>query len=988
MRSSSDAIGALLFAASIAMTAGLATHARADGVADEAELHFQIGIDNYRDGDYRGALEHFLASHRLAPNRNVVYNIARAYERIGNLTNAYRYYVDALDGETDEAQLNRIREALMGLAPRVAIIDVETTPPGATLYLDRIDLGAVGIAPRTLVVAPGEHTVIVQHPGFVEARSTALTLGLGSHELVRLTLTPIVGTIDIGGDPGVEARLDTDEGPAACIVPCSIEARPGPHEVQLTRPGFAVVVRQVLVEANTTSAITASLSALTGSLLVSADETNALVEVDGRAAGFTPTVIRDMPVGTHRVRVSLAGYEAYEAEVEVTENEETRIDDVRLDPVRSVTAASRRTESLDDAPASVSVVSAPELEAFGYPTISEALRGLRGVALTDDTAYSNVSLRGIGQPNDYSNRLLLLSDGATLNDDVLYQAFMGFDGRVDLGDVERIELVRGPGSVLYGTGAVSGVVNLVPHSRDVRTHARFSLGAAYNSVGRLRAGMALRLGDDSGVEASVSGARSGGRDVTLDFDSNGDGIAEPNTAREAESFWALSTVGRAWHEALTVQWMFSFRDQGIPTGAFDTIYDRTDNRYDDRRGMLEVRFEPQLEEHFQLLTRAYANMYFFDSTLFYDSGEVDPGTGQALEQIYSEDYLSFWFGAEARGVWTPVDQLRLTVGADVNHHPLVQINIGQTEIDGSDTRFFDGNRPFTVYAGYALADWEPVREVRISAGVRVDGWDLFQDLEDFVAVNPRLAVIFRPSEMDTLKLMGGRAFRAPTMYEFYYTDGTTQAPSDCCGTRPSSEQFTSAEIEYTHRFDQDWSALVSAHGTYAESFIETADAPDDSPYAGQVYYRNSDVDQYVLGGDVEVRRELRGGWMFAAQYGYLEARYLTTPDGAVDDRVPNAPNPYGSVRTVVPFVDRLLVGALRATVEAPRRIDTGARDRSDFGVVADFVLSGYVSEFGIRYNFGVYNLFDWQIALPVSPFPSRTLPQRGRTFYFSFELTL
>src|SRR4051812_38541058 len=74
--------------------------ARADGLADEAELQFQIGAERYQAGDFTGALEHFLASNQLVPNRNVVFNIARTYEQMRRYADAHRYYVDALDGET------------------------------------------------------------------------------------------------------------------------------------------------------------------------------------------------------------------------------------------------------------------------------------------------------------------------------------------------------------------------------------------------------------------------------------------------------------------------------------------------------------------------------------------------------------------------------------------------------------------------------------------------------------------------------------------------------------------------------------------------------------------------------------------------------------------------------------------------------------------------------------------------------------------------
>src|SRR5262245_44196496 len=121
--------------------------ARADDVADEADLQFRIGAERYTAADYRGALEHFLASNRLAPNRNVVFNIARTYEKLERYPEAFRYYTTALGSETDPQVRERITQALALIEPHVAVLDVETSPPGATLYVDRLDLGSRGESP-------------------------------------------------------------------------------------------------------------------------------------------------------------------------------------------------------------------------------------------------------------------------------------------------------------------------------------------------------------------------------------------------------------------------------------------------------------------------------------------------------------------------------------------------------------------------------------------------------------------------------------------------------------------------------------------------------------------------------------------------------------------------------------------------------------------------------------------------------------------------
>src|SRR4051812_30115288 len=73
--------------------------ARAGGLADEAELHFQIATEHYQRGEFREALEHFLFSNRIVPNKNVVFNIARTFEQLRRFADAHRYYVDALSVE-------------------------------------------------------------------------------------------------------------------------------------------------------------------------------------------------------------------------------------------------------------------------------------------------------------------------------------------------------------------------------------------------------------------------------------------------------------------------------------------------------------------------------------------------------------------------------------------------------------------------------------------------------------------------------------------------------------------------------------------------------------------------------------------------------------------------------------------------------------------------------------------------------------------------
>src|SRR5207244_9971387 len=159
-------------------------------------------------------------------------------------------------------------------------------------------------------------------------------------------------------------------------------------------------------------------------------ERGAAVQTDGNAAGFTPAVI-DAPVGRRTMRVTLPGFEPVERTVEVVHGELPPLE-VQLTAVEEVSAASRTAESVDDAPSSVSLVSGRELRAMGYPTIADALRGVRGVFVNYDTTYAALGFRGYGPAGSYGNKVLILVDGHSTNDDWIDSRYVGFDNRTDL----------------------------------------------------------------------------------------------------------------------------------------------------------------------------------------------------------------------------------------------------------------------------------------------------------------------------------------------------------------------------------------------------------------------------------------------------------------------------------------------------------------------------------------------------------------------------
>src|SRR3989454_5505517 len=130
----------------------------------------------------------------------------------------------------------------------------------------------------------------------------------------------------------------------------------------------------------------------------------------------------------------------------------------------SVFGASKYEQKPSEAPASISIITADEIQRYGYRTLSEILRSVRGLFTTYDRNYSYIGARGFDRPGDYDTRILLLLDGHRINDNVYDQASIGTESIVDVNAIERVEVIRGPSSSLYGTNAFLAVVNVITKS--------------------------------------------------------------------------------------------------------------------------------------------------------------------------------------------------------------------------------------------------------------------------------------------------------------------------------------------------------------------------------------------------------------------------------------------------------------------------------------------------------------------------------------------
>ncbi|HVL44819.1 MAG TPA: TonB-dependent receptor plug domain-containing protein, partial [Acidovorax sp.] len=244
-----------------------------------------------------------------------------------------------------------------------------------------------------------------------------------------------------------------------------------------------------------------------------------------------------------------------------------------------VTTASRYVQTALEAPAAVSVVTAEDIQLFGYRTLADVLASMRGLYVSYDRSYHYVGTRGFATPGDYNTRVLLLVNGVRFNDNVYDQASIGTDFPIDLDLVERVEFVPGPGSAVYGANAFFGVINVI--TRDGRQLAGAQVSAEAGSHGSAKLRFSLGTVDAQGRDWLIAATRSSTRGADLYYPAFDSPSSNGGVAHHMDFDRSTQLFARMRHEGLTLTLAHGERTKGVPTGAFSQVFNDPRSRFID-----------------------------------------------------------------------------------------------------------------------------------------------------------------------------------------------------------------------------------------------------------------------------------------------------------------------------------------------------------------------------------------------------------------------
>lgn len=321
---------ALALALALIVSSVATDGARADAAA-EARFFDGMARAQFAARHYDRALALFLESHRAAPSPGALYNIGVTAMLAHEEALAYTHLDEFLaSGTHDAVRRDDATRRMAEMEGRLSRVRVETDPPGATITVDRDELGALGHTPRTIVVEPGHHVVTVALAGH-EAATGEVDATLGTLASVSRTLAAILGTVELSVTPPsarVVARAEDGTEIASTDASTPMRLPLGRHALHIEAPGFVAVDREVVVREDASSALRVILEAIpvpTGRLLVDTGAIAARVLVDGTARASTPARV-SLEVGPHRVRVEADGYRPWEGDVEIAEGRARFVD--------------------------------------------------------------------------------------------------------------------------------------------------------------------------------------------------------------------------------------------------------------------------------------------------------------------------------------------------------------------------------------------------------------------------------------------------------------------------------------------------------------------------------------------------------------------------------------------------------------------------------------------------------------------------------------
>lgn len=594
-----------------------------------------------------------------------------------------------------------------------------------------------------------------------------------------------------------------------------------------------------------------------------------------------------------------------------------------------VVAAGKREQTEHQAPASVTIITADEIEKSNYESLADALRNQRSFFLHTDGLNWFLGERGFERPGEWNARILVTVDGRPTNDLIYGQTHLDRDFVAPVEVMKQVEVVRGPGSSLYGTNAVFGVINVVTKDGADVNGLQVKAEGGTLETGRISAvyGQVLPGGWD--VIGAVTGYSSRGANDII-YNGVNDAAHNFGHIEGADYEGVYSLFLKVKKGDLTASFDYESREKGNRSATYDVSFFDPGTMHENR-GNVTLKYDHEVTAGQSIHAMVYWSHYGYDQNWLYAPMPPTPGL------YYTSFGVDEWVGEEVYYDWQITKKLRILAGSNArqsiftHQHDFDSMNPNVLNIPASTN-----NWGLFVEAEYKLAD-----PLTLTLGGRVDDTQ-----RTGYTFSPRAAVILTPDKPDTIKLLYGRAFRQPNLYEQLYSSGPG-------GNTPNP--FLKPEIADT--YEAVWEReLNDGWRTSVNGFLwQMKDAMEDYTYPdGSLQTRNGD-NIWAHGVEAEIGRKWENGASVRAYGTYTRAERSGM-------RVPDSPEWILGLAIVWPIYKNNTFISVQPQFVGDMKNDLGQYIQATY--ITNIVLTSRDILPNTDFQAGVYNLFADRARLP------------------------
>lgn len=674
--------------------------------------------------------------------------------------------------------------------------------------------------------------------------------------------------------------------------------------------------------------------------------------------------------------------------IEITATQFEQDEALLLLEEKFVITPTKTKKKITQAPSIISVITADEIKNMGARNLNDVLYTVPGFGLQMSRGFgrSEFEVRGVGTNN--SEKVLVLIDGHKINNP-FFGGATTYTTNMPVDNIKRVEVIRGPGSALYGANAFMAVINIITKKAKDVNGAKFT--AARGSFDTWRGN--ILFGNQPADKLKVSGS--------LDyFDTDGAHLEVHRDALYVGPPPFIIQPGTSMAPGRTDRWVkrygvdlnFEYGELFLKTnfldvkhGAFvgvrNALSDETEMKF--KQYFAELGFDHAFNKDSSLSAKVYYDQ--FDTEMLFElypegyTVTLPPVVGRTYTYpnglFTRPSFKNRTVGINLQWEYKPFKDNQLLIG--FVHEQITQYNVetrGNFDPqtwgayldsnplfrDMTASRSFNRPADRRVQALYIQDDWEINKYLNLTLGVRRD------DYSDFGhAVSPRTGLTIHPTENMDIKLLYGRAFRAPNFEELFNQNNVAVLGNP----NLDAEKINTYEAGFEYRLNSFYNFSINYfHMDITNHIVQSGAAlPRTFTNTGAV-----EIDGVETEFKVKYSKD---------NYGYINYTFQDAKDRSIGGNLPNATKRRGNFGVNFALTKYLNTNLHARYCGKRLRLNTDGRKELPSYTVYDLalILKEFWSTMEVKGS--IYNLFDKEYVDPsaLTSLPSDE-PQPGRNF--------